>query len=75
MKSAETIKKNMGVLHSEEINKITFVIEELTKLKNNKSINEENLRVLFNCYRELEALKESFYWRLIKLLKQNHMVD
>ena len=45
MKSAETIKKNMGVLHSEEINKITFVIEELTKLKNNKSINEENLRV------------------------------
>ena len=75
MKSAETLKKSMGLLHSEEVTKITIIIEELTKLKKNKTINEENLRALSNCFRELEALKETFYWRLVKLLKQNHLVD
>ena len=75
MKSAETLKKGIGLLHSEEIKKITFIVEELNKLKKNKVINEDNLRALSNCYRELEALKEAFYWRLVKLLKQNHMVD
>ena len=75
MKSAETLKKDIGVLHSEEIKKITFIVEELNKLKKKKTINEDNLRALSNCYRELETLKEVFYWRLIKLLKQNHLVD
>ena len=58
-------KKNLPLSH----------LEELKKIKKEKKINEDNLRVLSNCLIELGTLKESFYWRMVKVLKQNHMID
>jgi len=75
MKSIEKLKQEVGVLHFDDSKKIKFIIEELNRIEKSKKINEDNLRVLSNCLIELGTLKESYYWRLIKLLKQNHMID
>ena len=75
MKSIEKLKQEVGVLHFDDTKKIKFIVEELTRVSKSKKINEDNLRVLSNCLVELGTLKESFYWRMIKVLKQNHMID
>jgi hypothetical protein len=75
MKSIEKLKQEVGILHFDDTKKIKFIVEELTRVSKSKKINEDNLRVLSNCLIELGTLKESFYWRMIKVLKQNHMID
>jgi hypothetical protein len=75
MKSIEKLKQDVGVLHFDDTKKIKFIIEELDRVGKSKKINEDNLRVLSNCLIELGTLKESFYWRMVKVLKQNHMID
>ena len=75
MKSIKKLKEEVGILHFDDDKKIKFVIEELQRVAKSKKINEDNLRVLSNCLLELGTLKESFYWRLVKVLKQNHMID
>ena len=75
MKSIEKLKQEVGILHFDDSKKIKFIIEELDRIEKSKNINEDNLRVLSNCFIELGTLKESFYWRLVKVLKQNHMID
>ena len=75
MKSIDKLKEEIGILHFDDTKKIKFIIEELTRIQKTKKINEDNLRVLSNCITELSTLKEAFYWRLVKLLKQNHMID
>ena len=75
MKSIEKLQEEVGQLHFDDTKKIKFVIEELQRIAKSKNINEANLRVLSNCLLELATLKESFFWRLVKVLKQNHMID
>ena len=75
MKSVEKLKQEIGILHFDDIKKIKFIIEELNRLEKSKKINESNLRVLSNCLMEIGTLKESFYWRLVRILKLNHMID
>ena len=75
MKSIEKLQEEVGKLHFDDTKKIKFVIEELQRIAKSKNINEANLRVLSNCLLELGTLKESFFWRLVKILKQNHMID
>jgi len=75
MKSIEKLQEEVGQLHFDDIKKIKFVIEELQRISKSKKINEANLRVLSNCLLELGTIKESFFWRLVKVLKQNHMID
>ena len=75
MKSIEKLQEEVGQLHFDDTKKIKFVIEELQRIAKSKAINEANLRVLSNCLLELGTLKESFFWRLVKVLKQNHMID
>jgi len=75
MKSIDKLKQEVGILHFDDNKKIKFIIEELKRVEKSKKINEDNLRVLSNCLIELGTLKESFYWRLVKVLKQNHMID
>ena len=75
MKSIEKLQEEVGQLHFDDTKKIKFVIEELQRIAKSKTINEANLRVLSNCLLELGTLKESFFWRLVKVLKQNHMID
>jgi|TARA_Y100000310_G_scaffold253900_1_gene260899 hypothetical protein len=75
MKSIEKLKQEVGVIHFDDTKKIKFIIEELERIEKSKKINEDNLRVLSNCLLELGTLKDSFFWRLVKVLKQNHMID
>ena len=75
MKSIEKLQEEVGKLHFDDTKKIKFVIEELQRIAKSKNINEANMRVLSNCLLELGTLKESFFWRLVKVLKQNHMID
>tara|TARA_R110000824_G_scaffold262952_2_gene451622 strand:- start:329 stop:556 length:228 start_codon:yes stop_codon:yes gene_type:complete len=75
MKSIEKLQEEVGQLHFDDIKKIRFVIEELQRVSKSKKIDEASLRVLSNCLLELGTLKDSFFWRLVKVLKQNHMID
>jgi len=75
MKNRKDIRSNQGELYTEEVSSVKYIIEELKKLLENKSIAEDGLRRVLNVSREFENLKESYMWRIIKLMKQNHMID
>jgi len=75
MKDKKDIKNNQGELYTAEVSSVKYIIEELKKLLENSNIAEDGLRRVLNVSREFENLKESYMWRIIKLMKQNHMMD
>jgi len=75
MKKIEDIKNQEWKLTSPEIDKINFVMEELTFVKENPTITEDSLRRLKNASRELQSVEELFSNKIINLLKQHHMID
>ena len=75
MKNVNEIKKKAGELYQSEISSIKFIIEELKKTLEKPQISEDGYRRLVNISREFENLKETYSFRIIKLMKQNHMID
>ena len=75
MKKIEDIKNQEWKLNSPEIDKINFIMEELTFIKKNPTITEDSLRRLKNASRELQSVEELFNNKIINLLKQHHMID
>lgn len=75
MKQKENLKKQLGYLSIDDIEKVTFLIEELKSFLNKKDINEDGLRRLDNLSRELENFRSHYTWKAFKLLKQGHMLD
>ena len=75
MKKIEDIKNQEWKLTSPEIDKINFVMEELTFVKENPTITEDSVRRLKNASRELQSVEELFSNKIINLLKQHHMID
>jgi len=75
MKNVKELKKKAGELYTDEISSIKFIMEELKKTIEKPKISEEGYRRLVNISKEFENLKETYSFRIIKLMKQNHMID
>ena len=75
MKKIEEIKNQEWQINTSEVEKIDFILEELTFLKKDKKINETSLRRIKNVLRELQGIEELFTTKIINLLKQHHMID
>jgi hypothetical protein len=75
MKNIKEIKKLEGKLNSSEIADLTWIKEEIGNIIDSKEINEDNLLKLENALTTFINTKRIFTQRVIKLLKQNHMLD
>ena len=75
MKNIKDVKKQVGKLSETEINTIKSVANNLATIQKKPIVSEEGLRLLENCFSELEIFKNNYTWRVIRLLKQNHMID
>jgi|ETNvirnome_2_300_1030623.scaffolds.fasta_scaffold01020_8 hypothetical protein len=75
MKTKEEINKKIGELSHTEISKLEYIIKVCERLMERKLIDEDTLKDLSNMYTEIHIIKESFTLRLIRILKQNHMLD
>ena len=74
MKNTEELAKIREQLTETELKKLDAILENLKTLLKTQKISEEGLRNLTNIIIELTSLKESYTWRIIKLLKQNQML-
>jgi len=75
MKKIEELLNQEWYLGEVELERIKFIIDELTSLTKNKKITEETLRKFKNISREVQNLEDSVNDRIINLLKQHHMID
>jgi GTP1/Obg family GTP-binding protein len=70
----EAIADTLKVLTRQNEATIDNCISSLQRIKESKKISETNLRELINVWRELDALRELFYVRLLNSLKRGDMV-
>ena len=75
MKNKIEIEKQLGKFREMETETLRSVANELNEMADNPQITEDSLRKFENIIRQLTAIKETHTWRLLKLLKQNHMLD
>ena len=75
MKNIKDIKKSEGMLNSAEVEELKWVVEEINNVADSKDLNEENLLKLENILTTLINVKRTYTLRVIKLLKQNHILD
>jgi len=75
MKDIKDLKRQVGKLSETEINTIKSIANSLATIQKKPTVSEEGLRVLENCLSELEIFKNNYTWRVIRILKQNHMID
>ena len=75
MKDIKDIKKQVAKLSETELNTVKSIANNLATIQKKPTVSEEGLRLLENCFSELEIFKNNYTWRVIRLLKQNHMID
>ena len=75
MKDIKDIKKQVAKLSETEVNTIKSIATNLATIQKKPTVSEDGLRLLENCFSELEIFKNNYTWRVIRLLKQNHMID
>ena len=75
MKDIKDIKKQVAKLSETELTTIKSIASNLATLQKKPTVSEEGLRLLENCFSELEIFRNNYTWRVIRLLKQNHMID
>ena len=75
MKDIKDIKKQVAKLSETELTTIKSIASNLATLQKKPIVSEEGLRLLENCFSELEIFRNNYTWRVIRLLKQNHMID
>ena len=74
MKDIKDLKKRAGQLSQSELSSMKFMLQELKNMIETPQITEEGYRRLVNVSKEFENLKEVYSFRIIKLIKQNHMI-
>tara|TARA_R100000963_G_C4597717_1_gene72544 strand:+ start:423 stop:668 length:246 start_codon:yes stop_codon:yes gene_type:complete len=72
--SNKTIVDTLNSITKDQQSMIESCIEELTTIKNSKKVTEANLKTLINVWRQLDALRELFYLRLLNSLKRGDML-
>ena len=75
MKDIKDIKKQVAKLSETEITTVKSIATNLANIQSKPIVSEDGLRLLENCLSELEIFKNNYTWRVIRLLKQNHMID
>jgi len=75
MKNIKDIKKQVSNLSETEINTLKSIANNIANIQSKPIVSEDGLRLLENCLSELEIFKNNYTWRVIRLLKQNHMID
>ena len=65
---------SINVLTKDQEDLLTSCIEALTKIKTGKKITEASWREVSNVWREIDALRELFYVRILNSLKRGDMV-
>jgi len=71
----EELKKQMHYASPEERKQLKNIAEDITAYLAQPKINEESLRTIASLYQQLGIIKDSLTIRLIRLLKQNHMIN
>ena len=75
MKSINEINKKIGTLSELDQIKVIEITKELSEFKTNFPISSEGLKKLYNIQTRLHVFTEQYTDRLLRLLKQHHMVD
>ena len=75
MKNSKDIKKKESALSEEEKKYLQSAIEDLKEIIAKSKVDEELLRKFSNIVSTLTSLKENYTWRILRALKQNHMLD
>jgi hypothetical protein len=75
MKTSKDIKKKESAISEEDKKNLETVIEEIKLILEKSKVDEELLRKLTNINATLSILKENYTWRILRALKQNHMLD
>tara|TARA_R110000824_G_scaffold351071_1_gene537990 strand:- start:18189 stop:18416 length:228 start_codon:yes stop_codon:yes gene_type:complete len=75
MKNINEIKGKLGQLNELDQQKTRQINRKLESFTEKKVISTEGLKDLYNIQTEIHMFIEQYSDRLIKLLKQNHMVD
>ena len=73
-KTREEIEKSIGVLTEIEEGRLKFCKERIDHLLQNTQITEDNLRVVESIYYEIEGLKQTFFNKILTLLKRGDQV-
>ena len=75
MKTSKDIKKKESAISEEDKKTLETAIEDIKFIIEKSKVDEELLRKLNNVSATLSILKESYTWRILRALKQNHMLD
>lgn len=75
MKTSESIKKEQLKVSVDDVNNLKVITQEITDIVNKKTVEENTIRKLTNIITTLDALRDNYYWRLLRASKQNHMID
>ena len=75
MISDSDIKKQLTSFTDAEKQTFKFAEKELESILNSNQLSEDVVHRLTNVITQLNGLKESYFWRLLRAAKQNHMID
>ncbi len=75
MRHKDEIKQSQAKLTSVEKENLQWIVEELTSFLETDEISEAGSKKLNNSISGLINLEQTYISRLIKILKQNHMID
>lgn len=75
MKTPESIQKEQLKISSDDANNLKVITQEINDIVGRKTIEEGTIRKLTNIITTLDALRDNYYWRLLRASKQNHMID
>lgn len=70
----EAVADTLNKLTTQQESVIDSIIKELTAIKESKRVSETNLRTLSSAWRELDALRESFFIKLLNSMKRGNMI-
>jgi Mg2+ and Co2+ transporter CorA len=75
MKTSKDIKKKESAISEEDKKTLQTIMEDIKFIVEKTKLDEELLRKLTNISSTLSVLKENYTWRILRALKQNHMLD
>jgi len=75
MRTSQDIRKKETEISPEEKKQLETIIEEIKFILKSPKVNENTLNQLKNVITSATNLKENYTLRIIRKLKQNHMLD
>lgn len=75
MKKKEEIIETQAKLTSNELEDLSWAIEELQQLVDSEEVSEDGLKHLQNAIRNLSSVQETYFRRLLRILKMGTLID